>query len=344
MLLSTDQFIANESFRRWVLENNPQDAQFWVQWIQDHPEQAHTVDQAKHLLRVLYEAFDQASSVELEQEAIRLEEALYSPTVHPFRRISIWMSLAASLLLIVGISWYMLQERKPMPSVAIVPKEILEERVNGTNHPLVVTLIDGSSVILQPKSRISYQFSKQRREVFLTGEAFFEVAKNPGRPFYVYAEDLVTKVLGTSFTIKSCTKKVEVIVKTGRVSVFLKQELAKHQQDASLKGLILTPQEQVILQAQQLTRHTISIKQLSTIIQPTSFSFKRTPISEVFDKLEKVYGIKISYDHERMKNCYLTATLTDEPLVEKLNLICQTIDAEFEQTNTEIRIHSQGCL
>jgi hypothetical protein len=77
-------------------------------------------------------------------------------------------------------------------------------------------------------------------------------------------------------------------------------------------------------------------------IQNQVFDFNNV-IAEVFKTLEKAYGINIVYDAEVMKNCYLTASLDDEPLFEKLNLICKTIDAKYEQVDAQIVIYSNGC-
>ena len=86
-----------------------------------------------------------------------------------------------------------------------------------------IVLKDNSHVTLNSKSKISYpNLFQYNRNIRLEGEAFFEVAKNPDQPFFVYANGLVTKVLGTSFIISAfeTEKDVKVVVKTGKVSVF----------------------------------------------------------------------------------------------------------------------------
>ncbi len=79
-------------------------------------------------------------------------------------------------------------------------------------------------------------------------------------------------------------------------------------------------------------------------IQKQSFNFKGTPIKEVFAALENSYGVKILFDAEVMKNCYLTASLSDEPLFEKIDLICRTINATHEQLDASIIIYEQRML
>ena len=97
------------------------------------------------------------------------------------------------------------------------------EQTNNSNMPQIITLSDGSSVLLQPNSKLSYPkiFIGNQRKVYLSGEAFFEISKNPKKPFFVYANEIVTKVVGTSFRIRAYSNQpnVEVLVRTGKVKV-----------------------------------------------------------------------------------------------------------------------------
>ena len=77
--------------------------------------------------------------------------------------------------------------------------------------------------------------------------------------------------------------------------------------------------------------------------QKLSFEFDDTPITQVFDRLKKAYGIDIIYDEELIKSCRLTATMSDEHLFEKLKLICLTIEADYEVIDAQIVIRSKGC-
>ena len=73
------------------------------------------------------------------------------------------------------------------------------------------------------------------------------------------------------------------------------------------------------------------------------FTFEDTPVTEVFQAIEKAYGIDILYDAEIMKDCPLTATLENQPLNEKLMVICKAVEANYEILDGQIVIHSTGC-
>lgn len=360
--LLPDELATDASFRRWVLYDDPTEAVFWAEWLNLNPDREETVDKARQLLQFTDGMFNAITDEEVAQEIDRLSVSITEKTetkpgrIIPFRPY--WYQVAAAVLILLGIGWWFnVEYGNPKPVRAY--QEILDQvksplRVlkNTTERPRFISLPDSSTVVLQPKSELTFptQFEPGKRDVFLVGEAFFEVAKNPAHPFYVYAGKLVTKVVGTSFKVSAYPNEddVKVVVKTGRVAVFplVKETLARQQATTELQGEVLVPNQQVVLitSTLRLTRSTIpDPKALEMPIQRQSFVFKATPISEVFDALEKSYDVRIVFDAATMKNCYLTASLSDEPLYEKLNLICKTIGAQYEQTASGILITSPGC-
>jgi len=98
-------------------------------------------------------------------------------------------------------------------------------QVAAKGEKKTILLPDGSLVFLNSKSSISYSKDfKNKRELKLTGEAYFEVKKNPERPFLVETEKIKTRVLGTSFNIKAYkNSQTMVSVNTGKVEVDIKE-------------------------------------------------------------------------------------------------------------------------
>ena len=361
--IQPEELAVDRSFRLWKLSNDPAAGNFWINWLSENPDKQDLIDKAAHLLDTVFHAFDAVSDEEVSEEISRLSDSLEQreEKMYPKRLLfrPEWYRIAASILVILGIGWWAsnkyapAKENNPLYSQIISQiKDPLLKATNETDHPKLVSLHDGSTVLLQPKSSISYpqSFNGEKREVFLDGEAFFEVAKNPEQPFYVYANNLVTKVLGTSFIISAfdTDKDVKVVVKTGKVSVFALtgENMETQQADNKLGGMILTPNQQIVFSPEnlRLTRSLIADPALLELpIQKQSFNFKATPIKDVFVALEQSYGVKILFDAEIMKNCYLTASLSDEPLFEKVDLICRTINARYEQLDASIIIYSKGC-
>jgi transmembrane sensor len=356
-----EDLAADPSFRLWKLSNDADQGVFWEQWLSENPDKQALVNKASYLVDTVFDSFNTVSDEEVTNEIHRLSFALGEKNAKAKRFIlrPEWYSMAASVLLVIGFGWWFINKNSPAEKTNSLYKGIISQikepliqEINDTDKPKLVALQDGSSVLLQPQSRISYpqSFTGTKREVFLYGEAFFEVAKNPEQPFFVYANGLVTKVLGTSFIISAfdTEKDVKVVVKTGKVSVFAltDENLQTQQADNKLGGMVLTPNQQIVFSPMNLrfTRSLIADPALLDLpIQKQSFNFKGTPIKEVFEALEKSYGIKILFDAEVMKNCFLTASLSDEPLFEKIDLICRTINAQHEQLDASIIIYSKGC-
>jgi len=217
---------------------------------------------------------------------------------------------------------------------------------------LPVALPDGSSVLLQPHSSISYSevFNEARREVRLSGQAFFEVMKDTARPFYVYSGEMVTKVLGTSFTVSAFEEasSFSVVVKTGKVSVFA-QKGKQAGEESPAAAIDLTPFQQAVFDREELsfTRSQIRPSGLA-VLAPSAinfYEFDDTPAPEVFRRLGKAYGVLIELDEQLLSDCALTTTLSDEPLFEKMAILCQAIGpgTSFVLEDDRIRIRSKGC-
>jgi len=229
----------------------------------------------------------------------------------------------------------------------------LIEVENSDNRPRLINLPDGRSVLLKKGGRLSYpnHFKKELREIYLTGEGFFEVAKDPERPFYVFANEMVTKVLGTSFTVKAYSedKQVFVKVKTGKVSVFQSgtAEARTNLNSKELGGLVLNPNQEATFEKGKIIAGKQQGKKQDAATEPQIqdmlFEYEEVTVGEIFAQLEKAYQIRIVYDKTVMEKCPVTASLTDEPLASKLSLICKAVRSEYEIKNGEVIIRGKGC-
>ena len=364
-----EEFATDPSFRNWKLGDSEEDARFWTGWLAQHPDKRRDIEKATLLLEAVHESFDQVSEPEIRHEIQRLAGQLDQlPQVSPDSEETIplprrpwmarsWQVAAVTLVGLMSLGWWWFNksafESSPITYTDLVtdPSLSLTEVQNTTTSSKSVRLADGSLITLKPGSKLSYQsdFTGPKREVYLSGEAFFEVARNPEKPFFVYAEQLVTKVLGTSFTVRAhpSEAQIQVLVKSGRVAVFPNQRGNDPSgKEKPTNEVVLTPNQQVVFLARenQFARSLVAIPELlEEMEEKPGFVFKATPIREVFEKLENAYGIEIVFDVELMQDCYLTASFTDEPLFEKLDLITRTLNASYQQVDGQIVISSRGC-
>jgi hypothetical protein len=218
---------------------------------------------------------------------------------------------------------------------------------NSSTAKKVVELPDGSMVTLEMNSQISIQKGTdgKTRSVYLTGGAFFDVKRDTLRPFIVYSKEITTKVLGTSFHIKAydASKEITVAVKTGKVSVFTKEET---ESDSKIHEVILTPNQRMVYNRGEKKVLKEIVDNPDTILPQTTLfkmDYDDSPVTQIFEVLEANYGIDIQYDDEALKGCVLTTSMTDEGFYERIDIICKAINAEYKTENAVVFIKSRGC-
>jgi len=196
-----------------------------------------------------------------------------------------WSVAAAIAVLLVASWWIFLRERTP--DTFAISTQMNESRS--------ITLPDESKVVLNENSSLSYHYAGDTREVILSGEAFFDVAKDPRHPFVIQSGDVETKVLGTSFNIRAYPdeEKVKVSVKTGRVEVSAVKISTKSK---AVPVVLLSgntveyeAKTETLEKAQDVAAENVDSWQEGTLIfQPG------TKLSEIIPAVEKMYDVKIT--------------------------------------------------
>ncbi len=287
-----------------------------------------------------------AEQIELENEVyLKIKRRIQSSEVISktpiFWHSYVWRA-AAVLLVFFGILVYY-KTQKYTQTNAELSGWVKFENISAKD--LKIILPDGSRVVMKPETQLTYnQLDKYIREVNLTGEAFFDVRRDESRPFFVYTGKLTTKVLGTSFSIKSYpdVKRAEVAVLSGKVTVYEKD--VEGQKD---NGVVLTPNLKVTYFEKEA--HFVSgIVEKPEVIQTIkkesfSFNFQNTPLADVLKILEKTYGIEMVLDHETLGRCTLTGHLEEMPLFDKLDIIARSLNATYEIKGTSILVSGKGC-
>lgn len=203
-----------------------------------------------------------------------------------------------------------------------------------------VRLPDGSEVILNVNSKLQYaeSFSKNKRELFLWGEAFFSVKRDVSRPFIVHSDELTVEVLGTSFNIDTDHEgSYEVAVATGKVRVG--DEQGAHEVCTLVPGKKLSyaaPRE-------------FSISDIETsdvaVWRDSVMHFDNESIDKVFEAIGKRYGVHFEITNEAIRNCRLSMKVENESLetvMEDLRLISN--DAiTYQVTKNTVIISGKGC-
>jgi transmembrane sensor len=252
---------------------------------------------------------------------IRAEEA---PGMQKSRKmIFVYAGIAAAVLLLLGIRMMMI---KPREQALVATQEVA---ISNTSQGMMKQVLPDSSIVwLEPKAVVSYS-AGDKREVHLSGDAFFEIAKDPAHPFVVYSGTMVTRVLGTSFYIKNSGKQ-EVTVLTGKVAV--------HMETAA--EIILLPKQKATLSAgsQQLVKETAPETDLW---QQRNISFDNVQVKEVVDTLNKVFNARILLEDETLGKYLFKADFTGQNLPAILEIMEQSLEVTYEIKNNEIILKRQ---
>lgn len=359
--MQPQDLIENESFRRWVFRLTETDAVFWEAWMAEHSENRENADLARQFLLSAQGDLPALSDQTITTSVGRImtvvddvdKNDVYELQGSWWTRRWTLTGMAASVVLaLLGGIWLLRNYQRSASAtetVAQQPAVRMIEIANEKTQPRLVRLSDGSMVRLQPQAKIRFpeSFAAKTREVQLSGTAFFEVTKNPQKPFLVYANSLTTRVVGTSFTIYAPQQgaATRVVVRTGRVAVYPSPTPAT---PATESTVLLTANQQAIYRKGDVRPEKAAVEnpeQMTVSLLKKRFSFRRTPLVQVFQALEQTYGIRVMYDANAVMHCTLTAQLDDQSLFEKLDVIAASTGSSYELTdNGMIRIRSgSGC-
>lgn len=242
-----------------------------------------------------------------------------------------WISGTAAILLLL---FFIERQVNAQETIIQQPqKTLVETATNHTGTIKKITLSDHSTVWLSPKSALTYlkKFTGNQRQVTLTGEAFFEITKDTKRPFSIYSGNLITKVWGTSFRIRSFsadqTTKVNVL--TGKVSVTV--AASKETESHLNKEVTLLPDQEAVYDKNlDRLKKNDKMKDISIgIWKKTSLSFNNTQLRDVFKVLSKNFNVKISSDDERINSDFLKADFTNENLPAIMEMLQTTLNVTY---------------
>ena len=353
-----EDFVWDDDFRQWVLNEDSSLADFWTEWLMAHPDKSDDLLTARDIVKSITAKETGVSDEEVEaaiQEImLQIDHAPDTKPAHP--RYMGWYKytgIAAALLIVISIAWFFLagyNDRYGVTYSDLVKESgnALVEKVNTDAQPKQIQLADGSKITLQKNARISFApafNSFNTRKVYLSGKALFEVAKNPEKPFLVYTSGLITKVLGTKFIITSNEgdKGATVEVISGIVSVFsLVDKKSQDETDTKkLNSLILTRNQKASFSRNERTL-IASVVEHPVALNEKVFDniFSDTPLKKIFKNIEDSYGIEVIYDEKALANRTLTADMSNTTMYEKLNIICKAVNARYEITDGKIVIYT----
>ncbi len=294
--LQPEQLASDESFQDYVINKDPEAVKYWQNWIKDHPEAREAVEVAESMVETFQfnlPSYPQKRSLDLQQLQIDLmsqEDSESKPSFMGSSPIRIW-KIAAAILLICGMGYTFWWIGANGDELTIKDRElsIIKHEISK-GQKKTIQLLDGTIVNLNSESTLRYEENEAEglREVFLTGEAFFEVTRDPLRPFIVNAGSTKTIVLGTSFNCKAYPHEKEVSVALVHGSVEVRNQSGLSE--------ILTPNQMITIDEDEKFTVEAFDPEKITGWKDGILYFEELDFNEIRYKLERWYNVEIEVD------------------------------------------------
>ena len=316
---SVEDIAADSSFKRWVVDNDPQSRQYWLDYLALHPEKKPLVEDAYRFLQELSQTHYRLSEQQLQVNWVKIEADLPSYSEAPLRRSTTWRPqwyyLAASLAaLALGAAFWFYGAQRATQTYKTAYGETQQ-----------VVLPDGSLVTLSANSSLKYQQHENGREVWLQGEGFFEVLHtSDDQSFIVHTRGPEVEVLGTAFYVNNREKQVRVVLNSGRVRVH--NEL---QEVRMVPGELVAYQEET----RRLTKRTTNPEQYSAW-KDNQLVFDNTPLGEIAQLLEDRYAYEIIFEDALAKREAFTGTFP----ADRIHILLTTLQKSMPMVIEDRRI------
>ena len=290
------------------------------------------------------------SLTELEQEVLRskmLDNVMNSIVVPgqsadqdaPVRHLrrKLWWKVSAAAAVAAGIMLVWNWES------VTVNRVHLNHIANNSTHIIKQLLPDSSVVWLNPNASLSYPdvFEEASRNVVMSGDCFFEVTKNPKRPFIIESNQLVTKVWGTSFRVydKHDGTIARVTVVTGKVSVSEKNS-AKASAVLSKNEVILLPEQEVVYNKNSHSLEENKHADMKPVQKwaHTGMNFDNVSFAEIIKQLTNQFGVQIRIADNKLADEKMTADLSGLNLPEVLDVLKTSMQINYTMNENDVTI------
>jgi len=252
-----------------------------------------------------------------------------------FRRL--WINVAAAVvvfvILSVGIGYY-LANRAESPQMAYTEKQVPVKKTDST------ILDDGSKIVLNAGSSLRYpqNFRGKKREVYLEGEAIFDVAHDPNKPFIIHSGQLKTVVLGTKFDVSAYpgADKMQVTVISGKVSV---------EETVSKKVATLLPNQRLVFNTKTnaFVSNNVTSVTSQTAWREGRIGFDDASLTEVAAQFYRRYGVHVRLENPNLANCHISIVLNNDSVDNMLKTITALTNSSYKYQGDDVVLYGEGC-
>ncbi|WP_338869056.1 FecR domain-containing protein [Spirosoma sp. SC4-14] len=324
---TVEDFCKDPNFIRWVLTPTDESNRFWQSFMADYPHKRADISLAIDYVKTI-----QFREIEpTQQDLARLKQRIWADIDKPARQTTTvqlihwyqrpyWAAAAIVMLVAsIGFAWWIYQANLSLTYQTAYGK--IQE----------IKLVDGSVVTLNANSRLKVadnMADRPVREVWLEGEAYFDIAKRKGTKFIVHTPEAQIEVLGTEFNVNTRRNQTHVVLEEGKVQLSTDNQSMVVMKPGDMATV--TPKSRQI-QLKRVQPDLYDAWKASYII----LDGKSLP--EIINSLEDTFGVKINLSDSLLMNRKLTGKLrTDvaDDCIENLGII---LDANVKKTGDTYR-------
>lgn len=315
---TVEDLLLDDDFIKYCLQPDGELRQKWERLVHENKVDRETMLEAKALVALLSPVLNEA---EIGEEVNGLREAITEKeTKVPEKAGTPWLKLLAPTAVIAVISVISYFAWQPAKKAV----ETMAAFSTKTGEQKKIVLPDGTSVILNSNTRLTYDksFNTATRTVFLRGKAFFDVAKNPDKPFSVNSDRFSTTALGTAFYVVSDS--------SGNYSVKLLEGKVRINESNLKETAYLTAGEEVQWKTSKknFEKSTYDTAYLSNWVSGR-IVFRKTPVREAIETLKKWYGVDILLSAPDHDGISINGTYQNVSLEDILKVICFSLNCEI---------------
>ncbi|CAN5240173.1 FecR domain-containing protein [soil metagenome] len=311
-----EDFVSDESFINYHFKSNKDDQLLWEEWLLNNHEKQSLAEEAKGIINELsFTISEEEYAEELRKIISALNKSKPQPSLsqlsdgnkffQSYRKRKTRFLVPLLLMIVAGGYWIFHTPRNS--------PEKLTDIVNNTGLPLILTLSDSTTVSLSPHSHLQYplHFGNKERNVYLHGDAQFNVKRNEQHPFKVYTENIVAIVLGTIFNIKSSGDSAIIV------------ELFKGKLNVEIRNAKMEPEQSVLLAPNERAVYIRDEEHLykNLIVKENHLYFNRSSFVEIAAQLKNAYGITLIHDSPK-KDWRFTGDFKNSTGKEIVEYIC----------------------
>lgn len=339
-----EDFLIDKEFIAWIKNPTQESNKFWQAVIQDRPEKKEVFEEAIKLAKLIHFRklpTSQKSKDRILANTISLRYSSRSKAQNVSLRKFNWVfvtKIAAAILILISIgSVLFLESRKWVDDFSTISANnfamITKENPPGRKSKL--NLPDGSSVTLNAESKIIFpNVFKDKREVWLTGEASFEVEENPEKSFLVHTKNLTIMVKGTTFNVKAFSNDLNesVSLLSGKVSITHKDE---HKQDEKYD---LIPGEKLSLNLKSNQLIVSDLNMDEVVWRSGILVFKNDQLDTFIEKIQRWYGVSVDVIGTPKEKININGKFDNESLEIVLESLKFSIGINYEIIDNRVQI------